>query len=144
MSDPLTKYHEQLIPVLEFSRIEELFKGHYGLVGRPEGDRKAIFRAFIAKSVFNLTTTVLLREYLLNDPTTRWICGFESRHDILSESTFSRAFQSFAMRGLPDRIHEILIKKYQSDRLVGHISRDATAVEAREKVYPARKVMMIT
>lgn len=136
---PLTKHHEQLISVLEFVRIEDLLRNHYGCVGRPEEDRRAIFSAFVAKSVFNLATTVLLREYLLNDPTTRRICGFLSRREVPSESTFSRAYHDFAEKGLPDRVHEIIIKQYQSNRLVGHISRDATAVEAREKVDPVRK-----
>ena len=139
---PLTKHHEQLISVLEFARIEDLLRRNYGLVGRPEEDRRAIFRAFIAKSVFKLATTVLLREYLLNDPTARRICGFQNRRDIPSESTFSRAFRDFAIRGLPDRVHEILIEKYQSDHLVWHISRDATAIEARERVDPVRKETM--
>lgn len=139
---PLTKHHEQLISVLEFARIEDLLRRNYGLVGRPEEDRRAIFRAFIAKSVFKLATTVLLREYLLNDPTARRICGFLNRRDVPSESTFSRAFCDFAAKGLPDRVHEILIEKYQSDRLVGHISRDATAIEARERVDPVRKETM--
>lgn len=139
---PLTKHHEQLISVLEFARIEDLLRRNYGLVGRPEEDRRAIFRAFIAKSVFKLATTVLLREYLLNDPTARRICGFQSRRHVPSESTFSRAFHDFAAKGLPDRVHEILIEKYQSDRLIGHVSRDATEIEARERVDPARKETM--
>ena len=139
---PLTKHHEQLISVLEFARIEDLLRCNYGLVGRPEEDRRAIFRAFIAKSVFKLATTVLLREYLLNDPTMRRICGFLRRRDVPSESTFSRAFGDFAAKGLLDRVHEILIEKYQSDRLIGHVSRDATAIEARESVDPVRKETM--
>ena len=138
----LTKHHEQLISVLEFARIEDLLRSNYGFVGRPEEDRRAIFRAFIAKSVFKLATTVLLREYLLNDPTARRICGFLNRRDVPSESTFSRAFHDFAAKGLPDRVHAILIETYQSDRLIGHVSRDATAIEARESVDPVRKETM--
>jgi hypothetical protein len=30
-------------------------------------------------------------------------------------------------------VHEALIKRTHEQRLVGHISRDATAIEAREK-----------
>jgi len=56
----LTKHHEQLISTLEFARIEDLLSYIHGFVGRPEEDRRAIFRALIAKSVFNLATTVLL------------------------------------------------------------------------------------
>jgi hypothetical protein len=143
VAGPLTKHHQQLISVLEFSRVEEIIRTNYGLVGRPEEDRRAIFRAFIAKAVFNLPTNVLLREYLLNDPTTRRICGFYSRREVPSESTFSRAFKSFSETGLPGRVHEALIAVYQSNRLVGHISRDSTAIEARERIDPARKAAMI-
>jgi hypothetical protein len=48
-------------------------------------------------------------------------------------STFSRAFAGFARSELPSRVHAALIKRTHQDRLVGHISRDATAIEAREK-----------
>jgi len=143
VAGPLSKRHQQLISVLEFSRVEEIIRANYGLVGRPEEDRRSIFRAFIAKAVFNLPTNVLLREYLLNDPTTRRICGFYSRCEVPSESTFSRAFKSFSKTGLPSRVHEALIAVYQSNRLVGHISRDSTAIEARERIDPARKSAMI-
>jgi hypothetical protein len=34
---------------------------------------------------------------------------------------------------MPGRVHEALIKKTHKDRLVGHIARDATAIEVREK-----------
>jgi hypothetical protein len=50
-----------------------------------------------------------------------------------SEATFSRAFAEFAASALPSRVHEALIAQTQKDRLVGHISRDSTAIEAREK-----------
>ena len=52
------------------------------------------------------------------------------------EATFSRAFAEFALRSLPDRLHEALIKRTPGGYLVGHISRDATAIEAREKPAP--------
>jgi hypothetical protein len=35
---------------------------------------------------------------------------------------------------LPQRLHAALIESTQKDRLVGHISRDSTEIEAREKV----------
>ncbi len=54
------------------------------------------------------------------------------------ESTFSRAFAEFAGAGLAERTHAALVRETLGDRLVGHISRDGTAIEAREK--PAKKV----
>lgn len=53
------------------------------------------------------------------------------------EATFSRAFDEFAKAKLPERVHEALIKNYLGDTLIGHISRDGTAIAAREK--PAKK-----
>ena len=49
------------------------------------------------------------------------------------ESTFSRAFAEFAKDGLAERAHAALVKETLGERLVGHISRDGTAIEAREK-----------
>lgn len=49
------------------------------------------------------------------------------------EATFSRAFAQFAMDRLAERVHEALIKEHLGEALIGHISRDGTAIEAREK-----------
>ncbi len=61
---PLTEKHHQLITVLEFARLEE-FIPTYGGVGRPLEDRCAIARAFMAKAVYNLSTTTHLRDRLV-------------------------------------------------------------------------------
>ena len=49
-----------------------------------------------------------------------------------SEATFSRAFDEFAASDLASRVHEGMIEKTHKSRLIGHISRDATAIPARE------------
>ena len=49
------------------------------------------------------------------------------------ESTFSRAFAEFASSELPQRLHAALIEYTQKERIIGHIARDSTAIEAREK-----------
>jgi hypothetical protein len=49
------------------------------------------------------------------------------------EATFSNAFAEFARENLADRVHEAMILAHYKERLVGHVSRDATAIEAREK-----------
>ena len=46
---------------------------------------------------------------------------------------FPALLLSFSKSALPSRVHEALIKKHHSEKLVGHISRDSTAVEAGEK-----------
>jgi len=75
----------------------------------------------------------MLIDRLTVDKPLRRLCGWEHRGELPSETTFSRAFAEFARSALPCRVHEALIKQAYKDRLVGHISRDATAIEAREK-----------
>jgi hypothetical protein len=130
---PLTPQHERLVTVLDVARIEAFVQMWPGLPGRPPADRYALARAFVAKAVLSLPTTLALVERLAADATLRRLCGWEGRSEVPSESTFSRAFAEFAASGLPARVHEALIQKTHKDRLVGHISRDATAIEVRER-----------
>ena len=104
--------------------------------GRPQVQRTALARSFLAKMVLNISTTSALRERLKLEPTLRSICGWSCEKDVPSASTFSRAFQEFATMQLPNRIHAALIRDAYADELVGHISRDSTAIEAREKPVP--------
>ena len=136
---PLSEKQQQLITVLEFARVEDFVRGYRFGVGAPEADRQAIARAFVAKAVYNINTNSHLRERLLCDKVLRRICGFDSKGEVPSDSTFSRAFTEFSEGSLPNRIHEALIEKYRSESLVGHISRDSTAIEAREKVCAEAK-----
>jgi hypothetical protein len=87
----------------------------------------------VAKAIYNFCTTRQLLDRLQSDPQLRIICGWKRRQDIPHESTFSRAFAEFAAMQLPNFVHEALIADTQKDRLIGHISRDSTAIEAREK-----------
>ena len=63
----------------------------------------------------------------------RRLCGWNTAADVPHESTFSRAFAEFAQSELPQLLHRALIAATQSDRLIGHLSRDSTAIEARER-----------
>jgi hypothetical protein len=130
---PLNEHHKQLVSVLGMARIEAFLPGWPGLPGRPLSERSALARAFVAKAVFNFPTTRLLVEMLSVDKTLRRLCGWQRAGEVPSEATFSRAFAEFATSALPSRLHEALILDTHADRLVGHISRDSTAIEAREK-----------
>ena len=134
---PLGEHHRQLVSVLGLARIEAFVPGFDSLPGRPLSERSALARAFVAKAVFNFPTTRVLIEMLDADKTLRRLCGWQRAGEVPSEATFSRAFAAFAGSALPSRLHEALIKESHADRLVGHISRDSTAIEAREK--PAAK-----
>ena len=137
--DPLTETQRKLIAIIELIQLENFIPNRYCPLGRPEANRCALAKSFVAKMVYNCATTRELIEQLVSNPNLRRICGWERGKDIPSESTFSRAFEEFAESGLPARIHEALIEKYESQRLVGHISRDTTDISAREKAKPVEK-----
>ncbi|HXR38650.1 MAG TPA: transposase [Terracidiphilus sp.] len=139
---PLSDKHRQLAAVLSMIEIEALVGSWSGGVGRPARHRRAMARALVAKAVFNLSATRQLLDRLLVDVSMRRLCGWESRGEIPHESQFSRAFAEFAASELPQRLHEALIKATQQERLIGHISRDSTEIEAREK--PVRTPVSIT
>jgi len=106
-------------------------------LGRKLREREAIARSFVAKAVYGHPFTRTTIHALRTTPTLRCICGFERISQIPSEATFSRAFAEFAKGALGDRVHEALVERSLRPELVGHISRDSTAIEGREK--PARK-----
>jgi len=130
---PLGERHKQFVTVLELVRVENFVRHWHGLPGRPRKDRAALARAFLAKAQFNIPQTDMLIERLGVDKALRRLCGWERAGAVPGKSTFSRAFSEFAVSALPSLLHEALIEKTHRDRLVGHISRDATAIEAREK-----------
>lgn len=134
----LSGKQKQLVAILELLGIESFVNMSSGSAGRPQEDRQAIARAFVCKAVYNLETTRQLLERLASDVTLRRLCGWERQCAVPSEATFSRAFAEFAASQLPARVQEALLEKYQKRRLVGHISRDATAISGREKA--AKKV----
>ncbi len=129
----LTPRLEKLIHILEWVRIEEWTEASWCGIGRPPVEQSWLANAFVAKSVLNLVTTVGLIDRLANDRSLRRICGFPSCKHLPSEATFSRAFDEFSQKKLAERVHKALIKDNLGDALIGHISRDGTAIEARER-----------
>jgi hypothetical protein len=105
--------------------------------GRKKKSRLAMAKAFIVKSVYKLETTDLLIVYLKYCSNIRRLCGWERSGQVPSPSTFSRAFSEFAAGELPQKIHEAMIRRHCGEKLAGHVSRDSTAIESREK--PAKK-----
>ena len=102
-------------------------------VGRHPCSRESIARAFTLKALYNFPATAILYDYLVINKNARRLCGWKLKTDPPSLSTFSRAFDAFAASDLAARVHEEMIKSALGNKLVWHISRDATEIEAREK-----------
>ena len=132
----LTAQHERIVLVLDMLGLETHVTAPPRGRGRPPEDRRAIARAFVAKAILNLPTTAALLDRLDVDARLRRICGWERRRQVPSEATFSRAFAAFAAEGLAETIHAALVRHGFEGRLVGHVARDATAIEGREKPPP--------
>ena len=133
--DPLTEKQQQLVTILELIRIEQYIPDYRWNAGRPQKNRCAIARSFVAKMVYNMDSTSALWERLHSDKSLRRICGWENKRLIPSEATFSRAFADFSETELPKKVHDALIQKTyaETQTIVLHTSRDSTAIEAREK-----------
>jgi hypothetical protein len=104
--------------------------------GRPPHERTWMFHAFLAKTIYQFPTTEALMDALKTRPRLRQLCGWESAHDVPSSPTFSRGFAAFAREAWAQRIHAEVIHRHVRPQLVGHVSRDATALEAPERPAP--------
>lgn len=126
--------HRQFVAICEICNPREHLAA-YRWVGNgcPPKDRLTLCKAFIAKAVWDFPTTSALIDAVRHRPTLRRLCGWETLGEIPGESTFSRAFTAFARDELPQSIHQAMLKARYADKIVGHISRDATAIHARQK-----------
>ncbi len=96
-----TNQQRPLIEVLEIAQIKAHFpKAHFPYVGRvpgrPQKDRCAIARAFIAKAIYNMARTQMLLDRLRCDLRLRRIYGWEQSREVPGGATFSRAFTEFS------------------------------------------------
>lgn len=135
---PFTEKLQKLINILDMLEVERFVADHRWCRGRPPKSRHAIARALVAKAVYNIPDTKALIDRLKSDKNLRKICGFETIYSVPGESSFSRAFQEFADSQLPQKVHEAIITTVYAGEIVGHVSKDSTAIEAREK--PVKKI----
>jgi len=138
----LSKKMKQLVALLDMVCIEKYIPKIKG-PGRPPKNPAAVARSFLAKAILGIPTTKLLIERLHGDKILRIICGFENRSQIPGESSYSDAFALFASLQLPKIAHEILIKEVYKDVIVGHVSKDSTAIKGREKAVKKTKVIKV-
>ena len=62
------------------------------------------------------------------------LCGWDHIRALPHESKFSCAVALFANSELPQQLHTAVIQATQGARLIGHIARDSTAIQAREPI----------
>ena len=133
----LTALDQQFCEVISLTDLGRFTQTYEGCgEGRPPCPRVWLAHAFIAKSIYQFPTTGALIEALKTRPTLRRLCGWETLNEVPSEATFSRAFAEFSRDQLPQRIHENMVQVHAGPKLVGHVSRDATAIEAPERPAP--------
>lgn len=135
---PLAGKARLLMAVLDMLQIGRWARPPRGLVGRPCKDRDALASAFLAKAIYGFSTTAQLLDSLKTNEQLRCLCGWNRDQALPHESTFSRAFAEFAASELPQRMHAALIEETQKDCVIGHVARDSTAIEARER-FPETK-----
>jgi IS5 family transposase len=131
----MSERHEQFVRALAMLEMDGFVTVRHGRGRRPH-DRLNVARAFLAKAVFNLPHTRALLDRLWVDRVLRRLCGWETTAQIPDETVFSRAFATFAQSEFPQKVHAALIQRTQGERLIGHIIRDSTSIEAREKPQP--------
>lgn len=125
----------EIFDMLELYR----FLPHPASTGRPPISRLSLLKAFFVKSALNYTENKKLRKMLHGNDELRKLCGWTESHDVPSESTFSRSFAEFAQLHIGEHIHEHIVSTAFSDRLILHVSRDASALPAREKAVKKDK-----
>lgn len=131
---PLSQSLKLLSAVVNLVPLGSALSSRRASTGRPPRDRSALATAFLAKSILNLPTTRQLIDRLKADAQLRRLCGWDHIRALPHESKFSRAFALFARSELPQQLHAALIQATQGTRLIGHIARDSTAIQARERI----------
>jgi hypothetical protein len=139
---PMGSNHERLVTIIELSGVVAFISKLYlpSTGGRPCDDRIGIAIAFLAKHVFNLPTTRALIDRLHCDGMLGRLCGWERKGHIPSESKFSRVFKEFSTMNVMETLLDRIVSRYHGDRIIGHVRRDATEIDAREKAVKKPKL----
>ena len=127
----LTAKHKtflHMIRVLEDSQ-KPLLRPYAG-IGRRPYQYTGFLRSMWAKSFFGLGKTSMLINTLKNDPNLRLLCGFKK---VPGRSSFSRAFSYLSGTNITSEILDTLVINTHKQRVVYHVCRDSTAIQAREK-----------
>ncbi len=130
---PLPGPHRRFVAALDLVGVAGFVGASGSGPGRPAEDRRALARAFLAKAVWDLPTTWHLIDRLRMDPVLRRLCGWGpcwgdcERGDVFAgvRGVLRLASCREDARGAGGRC--------VGRALIGHVSRDATAIEGRER-----------
>lgn len=135
LDEELTEKQKTFVKICELAQLDDFMEPYlWNKIGRPPKDRLNLLKCFVAKAVYNEPQTRAFIDLLKSSDSLRRLCGWERRIDIPYESKFSRVFDLFSTTQLPQKIHKTMVKAHLGNKIIGHISRDSTAIYAREKV----------
>jgi transposase/IS5 family transposase len=133
----LTEEHRTFLAMLRvLDSTDVSYTSCYQGRGRMPYEDQPMIRAFLARHFFKIESTTELLLRLKSDSNLRRICGFEK---VPSESTFSRRMKKYSEKHLMEQILVSMVSKSHEGTIVGHISRDSTAIIAREKPVNKKK-----
>ncbi len=133
----LSTKEEKLIKILDFAQIEKNVTV-VTITNTPK-DREEIARAMIAKSVYNMQTTIDLIDRLHSDRVLRVLCGWRYKIDIPSEAKFSRVFKELSDLQIAQKTHKKFVNEYLSDTVFMYNATDAAMIPLREKPVKIEK-----
>jgi hypothetical protein len=107
----------------------------YAGTGRRPYQYLPFLRSQWAKNYFQIATTTMLIERLKADPNLRLLCGFSK---IPGQASFSRAYSCLAATDIQPGTLERFAKEAFKDKVVYHVNRDSTAINARETARKGR------
>jgi len=143
--DPLSEKEQKIVQMLSLMDLQTHMKAYrWKGKGRKRKNRVKMAKAFVAKAIYNFETTDILMDYLRGCKNLRRLCGWENPWQVPSKSTFSRAFAQFSEGNLTQDIHEAMVIEHCGEKLAGHISRDSTAIAAREKPVKKKSDQSVT
>jgi transposase len=108
----------------------------YAGTGRRPYEYQPFIRSALAKHYFGIEKTKQLLLRLKADPNLRMLCGFTK---VPGKSSFSRYFSELSKGTIMNDTLERMVMQAHKNTVVYHVSRDSTAIEAREKVVKKKE-----
>jgi hypothetical protein len=102
----------------------------YAGIGRKPYQYLPFIRSNFAMRYFKTGQVKTLIQRLKGEPNLRLLCGFDK---VPGKATFSRYFSELAKMDFLHETLDTMVKKAHTNTIVLHVSRDSTAIEAREK-----------